>query len=126
MRQWRGRPDDGARDRRRPVADAVLVAACAVARAAVAAYNAAGEQDEERGEFLSPCFERGRLALECVAVTSANTARGVPAKATLLADYAAATDGSEPSHEMVRVTFSLAADTCQTHDRRRCAARVER
>jgi len=87
----------------------VLIAACAAARAAVAAYNAAAEQDEP-GDVLSPLFERERLGLECVAVTSAQTARGVAAKAVLLEHYAAATDGSEPSHEMVRVAFSLAED----------------
>jgi hypothetical protein len=46
----------------------------------VAAYNAVAEQDEP-GEILSPLFERERLALECVAVTSAKTAGGVAAKA---------------------------------------------
>jgi hypothetical protein len=79
--------------------DAVLIAACAAARAAVAAYNAEAEKDEP-GEVLSPLFEQERLALECVAVTSANTARGVAAKAALLADYSPAADGSEPSQEI--------------------------
>ena len=93
-----------------PKPDAVLVAACAAARADVATYVEAAQRDESSG-VLSPLFERERLALECVAVTSARTAAGVAAKAGLLADYAAATDGSEPSYEMVTVAFSLAEDT---------------
>ena len=92
-----------------PSPDAVLVAACGAARAAVAAYNAEAEKAEP-GDDLATLFERERLALECVAVTSARTARGVAAKAALRADYAAATDGCKPSHEMARVAFSLAED----------------
>ena len=63
--------------------DAVLEAACAAARTAVAAYDAEAGKDEP-GAVLAALFERERLALECVAATRAKTPRGIAEKALLL------------------------------------------
>jgi hypothetical protein len=81
--------------------DAVLVAACATARAAVATYNAAAEQDEP-GD-LTALFDRERLAVECVAATRARTPRGLAEKAALL-------DECGDTIEALNLAFSLAAD----------------
>jgi hypothetical protein len=66
-----------------PLPDAVLMAACAAARAAVAAYNAEAEKDE-LGDELAGLFDRERLALECVATTGARTPLGIAEKALLI------------------------------------------
>ena len=70
-----------------PSPDAVLVAACAAARTALAAYNKIVEQDEPGAE-LGALFERERLAMECVAATRARTAGGIAEKALLLVECA--------------------------------------
>jgi hypothetical protein len=81
--------------------DAALIVACAAARAAVAAYNAAAEKDEP-GD-LAGLFERERLGLACVAASRALTPAGIAEKALLLRDCAETT-------ETVALAVSLAED----------------
>jgi hypothetical protein len=85
-----------------PSPDAVLIAACAAARAAVAAYNAETEKDEP-GDELNALFDRERLALECVAATRARTPRGISEKALLI-------EACAELPETVHVAISLADD----------------
>jgi len=82
--------------------DTILAAACATARAALAAYNAEAEKDEP-GDDLPRLFERERLALECVAATRERTPRGIAEKALLLDDCAETTESAD-------LALSLAAD----------------
>ncbi len=82
--------------------DAVLIAACAAARAAVAAYDAEAEK-EVPGDGLADLYDRERLALECVASTRAHTPHGIARKALLLGDC-------PMSPEAVGVAMSLAED----------------
>ena len=84
-----------------PSPDVVLIAACAAARAAVAAYDAQADKDDP-GD-LGPLFDRERLALECVAATRARTPRGIAEKARLL-------DECAETMETVSVALSLADD----------------
>ena len=85
-----------------PDSDAVLIAACAAGRAAVAAYNAEAEKDMP-GDDLARLFERERLAFECVAATRARTPRGIAEKALLLDECAETT-------ETISLALSLASD----------------
>jgi hypothetical protein len=80
----------------------VLIAACAAARAAVAAYNLEAEKDEP-GEVLAALFDRERLTLECVAATRSRTPRGIAEKAILLAQC-------EETPETVSLALSIAED----------------
>jgi hypothetical protein len=65
-----------------PSPDAVLIAACAAARAAVDACDDEAVNGAH-GEAFAPLFERERLALECVAATRARTPRGIAEKSLL-------------------------------------------
>ena len=56
--------------------DVVLIAACAAARAAVAAYDAQADKDDP-GD-LGPLYDRERLALECVAASGSRCGAGSP------------------------------------------------
>ena len=89
--------------------DAVLLAACNAAFNAVKAYQTAAERDEPN-DAMSVLFERERLTLECVAATRAKSAAGIGAKARLLDYHSLATDGCEPSPEIVALAMSLAED----------------
>jgi hypothetical protein len=85
-----------------PSPDAVVIAACATARAAVAAYDAEAGKDET-GDALPAVFDRERLALECVAATRARTPRGIAEKALPL-------DECAETPETAKLALSLAED----------------
>ena len=85
-----------------PSPDAVLVTACAAARAAVDACDDEAVNGPH-GEAFAHLFQRERLALECVAATRARTPRGIAEKA-LLWDHCGETV------EAVGLALSLAED----------------